>query len=234
MPLAPGTRLGPYEIVAPLGAGGMGEVYRARDTRSARDVAIKALPQAFAADPERLARFRREAQTLASLNHPNIAAIYGLEEVDGAPYLVLELVEGETLAARLARGALTLREGARARRPDRGRDRGGARARRRPPRPEARQRHDHAGERRQGARLRARQERAGAGPGTRPLGVAHADGARRRHGGGHDPGHRRLHEPRAGARPARWTAAATCGRSAACCTSASPAGRRSPARRSRT
>src|SRR5438477_12807107 len=76
MPLAPGTRLGPYEIVAPLGAGGMGEVYRARDARLGRDVAIKALPAAFAADLERLARFQREAQTLASLNHPNIAAIY--------------------------------------------------------------------------------------------------------------------------------------------------------------
>ena len=79
MPLAPGTRLGPYEIVAPLGRGGMGEVYRARDPRLSRDVAIKALPAEFARDPERLARFRREAQTLAALNHPNIAAIYGLE-----------------------------------------------------------------------------------------------------------------------------------------------------------
>ena len=103
MTFSVGARLGPYEIVAPLGAGGMGEVYRARDCRLGRDVAIKALPAAFAADPERLARFRREAQTLASLNHPNIAAIYGLEEASGAPHLVLELVEGETLAARLLR-----------------------------------------------------------------------------------------------------------------------------------
>src|SRR6266446_3931975 len=106
MALTPDTRLGPYEIVGPLGGGGMGEVYRARDTRLGRDVAIKALPPTFAADPARLSRFRREAQTLASLNHPNIAAIYGLEEAAGAPHLVLELVEGETLAARLARGAL--------------------------------------------------------------------------------------------------------------------------------
>src|SRR5262245_35119469 len=106
MPLPPGTRLGPYEIVSTLGAGGMGEVYRARDVRLGRDVAIKALPAAFAAAPERLARFQREAQTLASLNHPNIAAIYGLEEASGAPYLVLELVEGETLAAHLARGPM--------------------------------------------------------------------------------------------------------------------------------
>ncbi|HLQ66542.1 MAG TPA: protein kinase [Candidatus Limnocylindrales bacterium] len=102
----PGSRLGSYEIVEALGAGGMGEVYRARDPRLGRDVAIKALPPAFAADPVRLSRFRREAQTLASLNHPNIAAIYGLEEADGSPHLVLELVEGETLAARLARGSL--------------------------------------------------------------------------------------------------------------------------------
>jgi serine/threonine-protein kinase len=110
MLLTQGTRLGPYEVLAPLGAGGMGEVYRARDTRLGRDVAIKSLPQAFLADSERLARFRREAQTLASLNHPNIAAIYGLEEVDGTPYLVLELVAGETLTARLARGPLPVRE----------------------------------------------------------------------------------------------------------------------------
>ena len=106
MSLIPDTRLGPYEIIGPLGGGGMGEVYRARDARLGRDVAIKALPPAFAADPARLSRFRREAQTLASLNHPNIAAIYGLEEAGGAPHLVLELVEGETLAARLKRGAL--------------------------------------------------------------------------------------------------------------------------------
>jgi len=106
MAFTAGTRLGAYEIVGPLGAGGMGEVYRARDERLGRDVAIKALPATFDRDPERLARFRREAQTLASLNHPNIAAIYGLEDASGTPHLVLELVEGETLAARLARGPL--------------------------------------------------------------------------------------------------------------------------------
>lgn len=110
MSLIAGTRLGPYEVVAPLGAGGMGEVYRARDTRLGREVAVKVLPAAFAAEPERLARFRREAQTLAALNHPNIAAIYGLEESDGVPHLVLELVEGESLAERLRLGALTSRE----------------------------------------------------------------------------------------------------------------------------
>ena len=110
MPLTPGTRLGPYEIVAPLGAGGMGEVWRARDPRLGRDVAIKALPELFARDPERLARFEREAKLLASLSHPNIAGIHGLEEVEGHRYLVLEFVEGETLAARLARGPLPLDE----------------------------------------------------------------------------------------------------------------------------
>ena len=110
MPLTPGTKLGPYEIAAPLGAGGMGEVYRARDSRLGRDVAIKALPADFAQDPERLSRFEREARLLASLSHPNIAGIHGLEEVSGHRYLVLELVEGETLAERLARGPLPLDE----------------------------------------------------------------------------------------------------------------------------
>ena len=110
MPLAAGTRLGPYETIAPLGAGGMGEVYRAKDTRLQREVAIKGLPETFAQHPERLARFEREARLLASLSHPNIAAIFGLEEAEGTPYLVLELVEGETLAQRLARGALSARE----------------------------------------------------------------------------------------------------------------------------
>jgi serine/threonine protein kinase len=101
-----GTRLGPYEILEPIGAGGMGEVYRARDSRLGRDVAIKILPRAFSADPERRARFEREARVLAALNHPHIAAIHGFEEADGAGALVLELVEGPTLADRLSRGAL--------------------------------------------------------------------------------------------------------------------------------
>ena len=106
MPLAAGTRLGSYEIVAPLGAGGMGEVYRARDTRLARDVAIKVLPEALAGDSERLARSEREARLLASLSHPGIAAIYGIEEADGCPAIVMEVVEGPTLAERLERGPL--------------------------------------------------------------------------------------------------------------------------------
>jgi serine/threonine-protein kinase len=101
MPLSPGTRLGVYEIVDALGAGGMGEVYRARDTKLRRDVAIKVLPEALSLDPDRIARFQREAELLASLNHPNIAAIYGLEESDGASAIIMELVEGETLAEKL-------------------------------------------------------------------------------------------------------------------------------------
>lgn len=110
MRLPPGTHVGPYEIQAPLGAGGMGEVYRGRDARLQRDVALKVLPADWANDADRLARFRREAQILALLNHPNIAAIYGLEESDGIVALVLELVDGPTVADRLSRGALPLAE----------------------------------------------------------------------------------------------------------------------------
>jgi Tol biopolymer transport system component len=110
MPFRVGARLGPYEIVGPLGAGGMGEVYRARDMRLQRDVAIKTLPEAFTADPDRLARFEREAQLLASLNHPNVAAIYGVEESDGHRALILELVEGPTLAESLATAAYPIDE----------------------------------------------------------------------------------------------------------------------------
>jgi serine/threonine-protein kinase len=110
MPLSAGTSLGPYEILSALGAGGMGEVYRARDTKLDRAVAIKILPDVFAADTDRIARFQREAKTLASLNHPNIAHLHGLEESDGVRALVMELVEGEDLAQRIARGALLVAE----------------------------------------------------------------------------------------------------------------------------
>jgi serine/threonine protein kinase/Tol biopolymer transport system component len=110
MPLSPGARLGPYEIVAPLGAGGMGEVYRATDTKLKRQVAVKILPPSLAADAERLARFQREAEVLASLNHPHIAAIYGLEDANGVKALVMELVEGEDLSQRIAGGAILLDE----------------------------------------------------------------------------------------------------------------------------
>src|SRR5688572_7495099 len=118
MTMVPGDRLGPYEIRAPLGAGAMGEVFRAHDSRLQRDVAIKVLPAAFSEDADRVARFEREARVLAALNHPHIAAIYGLEELFAVPgsvrpparALVLELVEGDTLADRLRHGALPCRE----------------------------------------------------------------------------------------------------------------------------
>ncbi len=117
MTLVGGTRLGPYEIIGPVGAGGMGEVYRAKDARLGREVAIKVLPDAFADDPDRLARFTREAQTLASLNHPNIATIHGVEELPnpagpgaGSRALVMELVEGEDLSAPIARGPIPIGE----------------------------------------------------------------------------------------------------------------------------
>jgi Tol biopolymer transport system component len=108
MALSSGTHLGPYEILSALGAGGMGEVYRARDTRLKREVALKVLPEGFSQDPDRLARFQREAELLATLNHPNIAAVYGLEKADGVTGIVLELVEGETLADAIARGPIPL------------------------------------------------------------------------------------------------------------------------------
>src|SRR5579864_4060168 len=106
MPLSAGTRLGPYEVLAQIGAGGMGEVYCARDTKLDRDVAIKVLPAAMARDPERLARFDREAKVLAALNHPNIAIIHGLED----RAIVMELVEGPTLADRIGAGAISVEE----------------------------------------------------------------------------------------------------------------------------
>src|SRR5437762_2688442 len=110
MPLTPGTRLGPYEIVSALGAGGMGEVYRATDSNLKRAVAIKVLPASVAGDADRLARFQREAEMLAALNHPNIAAIYGLEKTPDFTALVMELVEGDDLAQRTARGPIPLDE----------------------------------------------------------------------------------------------------------------------------
>src|SRR5262249_6349592 len=110
MPLAPSTKLGPYEIVSPLGAGGMGEVYRAKDTRLARDVAIKILPREMCADPARRQRFEREAKTISGLNHPNICVLYDIGSQDGVNYLVMECVEGESLAKRLERGPLPLEQ----------------------------------------------------------------------------------------------------------------------------
>src|SRR6266436_6576564 len=110
MALTSGTRLGPYEILSALGAGGMGEVYRACDTKLSRNVALKVLPEAFVRDPDRMARFEREAKLLASLNHPNIASIYGLEDSDHIRALVMELVEGPTLAGRIQQGAIAIDE----------------------------------------------------------------------------------------------------------------------------
>jgi serine/threonine-protein kinase len=110
MALAPGTRIGPYEITAPLGVGGMGEVYRATDTNLKRQVAIKVLPAALAADPDRLARFQREAEVLARLNHPNIAHIHGLDKSGGNVALVMELVEGSTLASRILQGPISIED----------------------------------------------------------------------------------------------------------------------------
>src|SRR5262249_26988828 len=113
MQLAPGSHLGSYQILTPLGAGGMGEVYQARDLKLGREVAIKGLKKELAQEADRLARFEREARLLASLNHPNIAAIYGLDEAEGVPFLVLELVPGPTLGERLKLGALSLEESCR-------------------------------------------------------------------------------------------------------------------------
>jgi serine/threonine protein kinase len=103
MSIAPGTQFGSYEVVESIGAGGMGEVFRAHDAKLKRDVAVKALPQAFVEDVDRLARFQREAEILASLNHPNIAQVYGFEDVGGQTAIVMELVEGPTLADRIKR-----------------------------------------------------------------------------------------------------------------------------------
>ncbi|MCZ6707858.1 MAG: protein kinase, partial [Chloroflexi bacterium] len=110
MPLAAGQSLSFYEILGSLGAGGMGEVYRAKDTRLNREVAIKVLPEHFANDEERLRRFEREAKTLASLNHPNVAGIHGVDHEGDVYFLALELVPGEDLATRLSRGALPIEE----------------------------------------------------------------------------------------------------------------------------
>src|SRR6185503_15013092 len=106
MPLTPSTRLGPYEILAPLGEGGMGEVYRARDTRLKRDIAIKLLPDDVASSTDRLARFEREATTVAGLNHPNIVTLHSIEDVDGTRFLTMELVEGGDLATLVTPGGL--------------------------------------------------------------------------------------------------------------------------------
>src|ERR1700682_874141 len=110
MPLSPGARLGPYEILAPLGAGGMGEGYRARDRKLDRDVAIKVLPQSVATDPDSLSRFEREARAVAALSHPNILSIFDVGREQGLAFAVMELLDGETLRERLSAGALPTRK----------------------------------------------------------------------------------------------------------------------------
>src|ERR1700747_2164071 len=107
MPLSVGTKLGPYEVVSPLGAGGMGEVYRARDTRLDRTVAVKIFPSPLSSNPEAKQRFEREARAISSLNHPHICTLYDVGHQDGTDFLVMEYLEGETLAARLVKGPLT-------------------------------------------------------------------------------------------------------------------------------
>jgi serine/threonine protein kinase len=129
--LTPGARLGPYEVTGQIGAGGMGEVYRATDSNLKRSVAIKVLPASVAGDADRLARFQREAEVLAALNHPNIGSIYGLEKTPDFTALIMELVEGDDLSQRIARGPI--------READRRRARSGARAGHRPSRSEARE-----------------------------------------------------------------------------------------------
>src|SRR5512147_1169811 len=108
MPLSPKSRLGAYEILGPLGAGGMGEVYRARDLRLGREMAIKVLPSEVASSPDRLARFEREARTVAGLNHPNIVTLFSVEDADGVRFLTMELVEGQTLSDLIAPGGMLL------------------------------------------------------------------------------------------------------------------------------
>ena len=157
-----GQHVGRYEVLDLLGAGGMGRVYRALDASLGREVAIKGLADAFRGDSRSLRRFEREARVLATLSHPNIAAIYGFERVNGSPYLVLERVEGETLAHRLARGPVPLEEALGDRGADRRRARGGARQGRDPPRSQAVERDARARASGEARRLRPRQDGGGA------------------------------------------------------------------------
>ena len=198
--LSAGTRLGPYEILGAIGAGGMGEVYRARDTKLSRDVAIKVLPPALAEDVERLARFEKEARTASALNHPNIVTIYEIGEADGASFIAMELVEGKTLRELIGGGTLAAEAAALRRGADGRRARQGARRRDRAPGPEARERDGDAGRVRQDPRLRPGEARAGAGfQGSRGTEPRHGDAGNR---GGDGPGHGRVHVAGAGERGA--------------------------------
>ena len=195
MPLSAGSRLGTYEIVSRIGAGGMGEVYRARDLKLSRDVAIKVLPEATAADPVALSRFQNEARAVAALSHSNILAIHDFGSEAGVAFAVMELLEGETLRQRLDRGPIPLRraaEIARGNRPGAGRR---APEGNHPPRPEAREPVPHQRRRGQDPRLRPRTSDATAR--SRGLDTHRPDRARRTAGNG------RLHVPRTGPRGAR-------------------------------
>ena len=193
MTLAAGSKLGPYEILAPIGAGGMGEVYRAKDPRLGREVAIKVLPPSFSQDAERLRRFEQEAKAAGVLNHPNITAVYDIGSHEGAPYVVQELLEGETLRAELASGGLCTAQGDRVRAADRRGPGGGAREGDRPPGPEAREPLRHPGRPRQDPRLRPGEvDRGRVGRSVDEPSDVHADRTRGRHGDA------RLHVARAG------------------------------------
>ena len=157
MSLSPGQRLGPYEIIAPLGAGGMGEVYRARDTKLDREVAVKVLPARLAEDAEALARFEREAKAVAALSHPSILAIHDFGRDGGTAYAVMELLDGETLRQRLAGGRPARAQGGGVRGADGAGPRRRARQGHRPPRPEAGERFRHPGGPAEGPRLRPRE-----------------------------------------------------------------------------
>ena len=167
MTLSAGTKLGPYEILSPLGAGGMGEVYKARDTRLERTVAVKVLPSHMSASPEVRQRFEREAKTISQLSHPHICALYDVGREGETEYLVMEYLEGETLSDRLAKGALPLEQTLRVRDRDRRRAGQGAPAGDRASGPEARQRDaDEVG--REAARLRPGQGDGAAGDAVEP------------------------------------------------------------------
>ena len=201
MAITIGTQLGSHEIIGLLGKGGMGEVYRARDKKLKREVAIKILPDEFARDPDRVSRFQREAEVLASLNHPNIAAIYDLQEANGSRFLVLELVEGDTLAGRLQRGSIPVDEALRIAKNicealEAAHEKGVVHRDLKPGNVE-----NHAGRQREGARLRISESARGL------AGECHDVEFANTHAGRHEcrryPGHRRIHVARAGARPCR-------------------------------
>ena len=198
MTISQGSRLGVYEILGPLGVGGMGEVYRARDTKLGREVALKVLPDAVANNPERLTRFEREARALAALNHPGVVTIYSVEQSGRTHYLAMELVEGEGLDVAMASGGFPLDRFFEVAVPLGRRSVGGARARDRAPGPETLQCHVDPGGTRQGPRLRPGEAR---GFDLRRQRLRNAD--RQQHGAdgrGQGVRHGRLHVPRAGAR----------------------------------